>query len=184
MKRNIWETAALAAALTAAVPGLAFAAAGNHTADSLEEPAAVIDVQAKYEGSADTQVVYKVDVVWGTMEFTYHESAENQWNPQTHQYELSVTGSWSESGNEVTVKNHSNAEVNAVLSFQAVDGQGITGEFYQGNNRLDEGLTLESAVGTPADAPPSGTVQLKLSGSLDSTMTDFSKIGTITVTVN
>ncbi|MDO4325950.1 MAG: hypothetical protein Q4E24_07945 [bacterium] len=184
MKRNIWGIAAFAAALTAAVPGLAFAAAGNHTVDSMDTPSAVIDVQAKYEGSTDTQVVYKVDVEWGAMEFTYHESAENKWNPQTHQYELSVTGSWSESGNEVTVKNHSNAGVNAALSFQAADGQSVTGEFYQGDDRLNEGLVLESAVGTPADAPPSGTVQLKLSGSLDSAMTDFSKIGTITVTVN
>ncbi|MDO4325316.1 MAG: hypothetical protein Q4E24_04640 [bacterium] len=184
MKRNIWRTAALAAALAAAVPVSAFAAAGNHTVDSLDAPSAVIDVQAKYEGSTDIQVVYKVDVEWGAMEFTYHESAKNQWNPQTHQYELSVTGSWSESGNEVTVKNHSNAEVNAALSFQAVDGQAVTGEFYQGDSRLDGTLALKSAVGTPADAPPSGTVQLKLSGSLDSAMTDFHKIGTITVTVN
>ena len=184
MKRNIWGMAAFAAALTAAFPAAAYGEAGSHTVDSLDTPSAVIDVQAKYEGSTDTQVVYKVDVEWGAMEFTYHESAQNQWNPQTHQYELSVAGSWSESGNEVTVKNHSNAEVNATLSFEAADGQPVTGAFYQGEDRLDGALALESAVGTPADAPPSGTAQLKLSGSLDSAMTDFGKIGTVTVTVN
>lgn len=182
--KHVWMGISLTVILAAVTSAAAYGEAGSHTVDSLDAPSTAIDVRAKYEESTSTQVVYSVDVEWGIMEFTYHESAENRWNPQTHEYELSVTGAWRQSGNEVTVKNHSNAEVNAALSFQAADGQNITGAFYQGEKKLDGTLALKSAVGTSAAAPPSETVYLMLNGSLDSAMTDFHKIGTILVTVN
>lgn len=169
--------------LAAAAPAAVYAAAGSQSVTGLAGDPVSIDVQAKYTGGADTEIVYKVDVAWGAMEFTYHESGTNQWNPETHQYELSTNGTWSESGNEVTIKNHSNTAVQASLAFQAADGHDVEGRFYQ-ENRESSQLNLESAVGTDAGNPPAGVVALKLSGSLNSDMTDFGKVGQITVTVD
>lgn len=172
-----------AAAFAMAAPLPAFAAAGSHTVRSLDEAPVTIDVQAKYEDNTESKVTYKVDVEWGAMEFTYQESGSNQWNPDTHQYELSVNGSWTESGNWITVRNHSNAPVKAALSFQAADGRNVTGAFYQNDSLSDGSILLESAVGTTVEDPPAGTAELKLSGSLSSDMTDFGKVGEVTVTV-
>ena len=161
--------------LTAALPLTAFA--GSASVSRVPESQS-IDVQAKYEDGTEKPVVYKVDVEWGVMEFTYHEAGTNKWNPQTHQYELDTDGSWSSQGNTVTVKNHSNTAVTASLSFKAADGLAIEGNF---DNQT---IPLDSAVGTAAETPPTGAASLTLSGRLDPGAEDLRTVGQITVAVN
>ncbi len=137
-----------------------------------------IDVQARYQGSSEEVTVYQIDVSWGDMQFTYSETGASTWNPATHEYEEAAQGSWSAQGNTITVINHSNAAVTAQLSFQAASGyEGISGSFSQST------LELATAVGTAVADAPSAVSELTLSGALAESVTDFSTIGQITVSI-
>lgn len=177
MKRNK-KGAVLAAALlmTAAFPAAAYAAEGSSTVTAVPDEATKIEVQAKYEDATETDTVYKVDVNWGAMEFIYHESGSNVWNPDTHQYELAASGQWTSTGDTVTVTNHSNEAVTANLEFApAAAYTDLTGTF-----DITQ-LSLESAVGTTVAEAPSRTAKLTLSGSLPAGQTEFGTVGQITV---
>ena len=62
------RTAATAATITA-VPG----------SDSM-------DVMATYEPGGTSEIIYSVDISWGSMEFTYTSATEGTWDPETHTY--------------------------------------------------------------------------------------------------
>lgn len=136
-----------------------------------------IDVSAKYEDSSTVPTVYKVDIEWGSMEFTYQESGTNEWDPSTHQYTLSSAGSWSAAGNTLTVTNHSNAGVTADLSFASAPDYNLTGVFDNST------ISLPTAVNTAVEEAPAETVTLTLTGSLPASVTDFSTVGQITVSL-
>ena len=90
--------------------------AGDHKAD--------IGVNAKILEYGD--VVYKIDISWGTMKFEYKNKTK-KWNPETHSYDtndaLAVSGEWlvdnyiDGTNNKITVENHSNAQVNASFAY-------------------------------------------------------------------
>jgi hypothetical protein len=71
------RTAATAATITA-VPG----------SDSM-------DVMATYEPGGTSEIIYSVDISWGSMEFTYTSATEGTWDPETHTYGGSSQGTWS-----------------------------------------------------------------------------------------
>lgn len=137
------------------------------------------DVKAKYVSGVVTPEVCSVDVSWGAMEFTYSESGTKDWNPQTHKYTYNTTSGWSANGNTVSVTNHSNKAVKADVKFVALPeySDKVSGNFDK------DTFTLESAVGSDLNNAPSYTVRLNLSGSVDSGMSDFTKIGAVTVTL-
>lgn len=139
-----------------------------------------IDVKAKYVDSTSSNTKYSIDVSWGTMEFTYTASGTQVWNPATHQYTSSVSGAWEGSNNQVTLTNHSNTNITASFTFTPESGYtGLTGTFSQ------KSFGLPSAVGKAIDAPElKGTTALTLSGTLASTVTSMTKVGTITVTIS
>ncbi|MEG0756223.1 MAG: InlB B-repeat-containing protein, partial [Oscillospiraceae bacterium] len=64
-----------------------YAVVGSHTAlggsGTIERGEAGIDVQAQMREGGDG-AVYKVDIMWGPMRFTY--STGRTWNPDTHRY--------------------------------------------------------------------------------------------------
>ena len=167
---------ALAASMTMAMGTTAFAAKGTSNIGIGDQ---TIDVEAKYSGSIERPTVYSVDMTWGAMEFTYAVGGTNTWNPDTHKYEDNTTAQWLASGNTVSVTNHSNAAVKASFAFTAAD------ELNTVQGTFDTAaVTLPSAEGKVVDAAElTGTAALTLDGTLDSTVTDFTKIGTITVTV-
>ncbi len=131
------------------------------------------EVKATYDstvGSSDT-IVYSVTIVWGAMNFTYHDST---WNPTTHSYDAS----WTHNGNTVKVINDSNTGITAKLSYIAKDGfTGITGTFDS------DTLELDTAVGTAVNASPNKTATLTLSGALNKNTAAATAVGTITVTI-
>ena len=138
------------------------------------------DVTASYRSSAGGGTVYSVDITWGSMEFTYSEGSGTTWDPATHQYNSGGAGVWSNSGNTVTVTNHSNAQVTANLAYTSeTEFAGISGSF--GNKST---MTLATADGTTVENAPKDTAELNLSGALDSKVRSSTKIGTITVTIN
>lgn len=137
-----------------------------------------IDVEAKYQDNTTTATVYSVDVSWGAMQFTYTESGAMTWNPVDHTYTDSTTAGWTANGNTVTVTNHSNADVTASFAFNALDAYNtVTGSFDIASATLDAGVV------NGYDNAAKVTVTLSLDGTLAETVTDFTKVGTITLTI-
>lgn len=135
-----------------------------------------IDVNAKYVDGATTPNVYSVDIEWGAMQFTYTESGTNVWNASTHEYTLDSNTSWSESGNDVKVTNHSNDTVDVEFTYASLNEfADVTGSFDVESDSLDAGEVDGYAT---AD---SVTTKLTLSGTIDSSETEFVKVGAITV---
>lgn len=147
-----------------------------------------IGVDAKYTDEVTTDEIVSVDVEWGDMEFTYTTAGRKVWNPKTHTYSVSdeMTG-WSEHGNTVKVTNHSNIAVNAKFTYAKdatndPDGK-MTGAFtYDKTANETTGLiTLNAGTEASPNTADHVTATLKLSGTPDSTMTSFKRVGNITI---
>ena len=136
------------------------------------------DVKATYAaGGTSPDVVYKVDVVFGAMEFTFTDKA-NKWNPEDHEYNTPVgEASWTASGNTVAVTNHSNAAVNVTVTYASETAYStVTGSVANGS------FELPSAVGKAVGAAElTKTATLTLGGTLASSATSATKVGTLTV---
>lgn len=147
-------------------------------ADTITGGSKNIDVNAKYQDNTTTANVYSVDVAWGNMQFTYTESGAKIWNPQSHTYTDNTTAGWTSGSNTVTVTNHSNTSVTASFAFAALDAYTtVTGSFDIASKTLNAGI-----VGGYASADKV-VATLSLGGTLDKTVTNFTKVGTITVTI-
>lgn len=137
-----------------------------------------IDVEAKYQDRTTTATVYSVDITWGAMQFTYAENGTMTWNPSDHTYSGSTTAGWTATGNTVTVVNHSNADITASFAFEALETYSeVTGTFDI------ESKALAAGVVNGYDAADEVTVRLTLGGTLPETVTNYTKIGKITVTI-
>ena len=135
-------------------------------------------VTASYHSGTGGGTVYSVDITWESMAFTYSEGSSPTWNPATHTYSSGGTGGWSHNGNKITVTNHSNTKVTANLTYTPEAGyDGISGNFDKTE------MDLATAVDTPVVSAPTDTAALTLSGTLASTLTDPTTVGTITVTI-
>ena len=139
-----------------------------------------IDVNAKYVDGVDTPTVYKVDVSWGAMEFTYSVNGTKNWDPDNHQYTINTNGGWAASGNKITVTNHSNTGIKADFAYEKERGfDDITGSFSQSS------LTLPTAEGKATDdAALTGESELTISGTLASDKTSMTKVGKVVVTIS
>ena len=137
-----------------------------------------IDVQAMYQDSTVTGNVYSVDIAWGTMQFTFTESGSKTWNPNNHSYTENTTTGWTASGNTVTVTNHSNVGVTASFGFEALTAYNtVIGSFDVASKALAAGVV------DGYDDAESVTAKLTLAGTLAESVTSFTKVGTITVTI-
>ena len=136
------------------------------------------DVTAKYEKNESEQPIYNVDLNWGDLTFTYTETVEKVWNPDTHTYDTTTTGSWDKTESTVTVTNHSNVSVAVTMSVTPIDGTGVDVSLTGGNATLAAG-----EVGN-VDGAASVTGTVKVSGKPNSTVTeDGIKVASITVTI-
>lgn len=148
------------------------------TTINAENGTATKAVKASYHSGTGGGTVYSVDITWGSMAFTYSEGSSPTWNPATHTYSSGGAGGWSNSGNTITVTNHSNAQVTANLTYTPEAGyDGISGSFDKTE------MDLATAVDTPVTSAPTDTAALTLSGTLASTLTDPTTVGTIRVTI-
>lgn len=138
-------------------------------------------VTATYVEGSSSDTIYSVDVSWGSMEFTYTSPAQGTWDPETHEYlgaEDSGRWTYAEDANKITVTNHSNAAVEAGLTYTAAEGyEDIEGIFDSA------ALNLPTAVGTEVDAAPSDSALLEISGELPESEESVT-VGTVTVTLN
>ena len=151
------------------------------------------DVTGSYVNGQDGGTVYRVDITWGAMEFTYTDVSKDGWDPDTHQYNSVVPAAWSwtEDTNKITVWNHSNTAVDASLSYQNNPGYDIETVFCdasQGGSFLP-GSKLEIASAEPEDGSSTGTVKsgdayLQIRGGSITEEDSGQTLGTVTVTIS
>lgn len=109
------------------------------------------DISVTGSFSDSFTAVYKVDVVWDAMNFTFTKGDET-WDVNQHKYVLKSgnAGSWSDTNNKITVTNHSNVDVKTTLSYVNINA---AGSFYSTNATTSEitaPYTVTSAIsGTP-----------------------------------
>ncbi len=85
------------------------------------------------------------------------------WNSDSLQYVENDNG-WSANGNNITLTNHSNVNVNADFSFEPeTNFSGVTGS-YVSNNKPVTSVTISSACGTTLANAPKQIVDLAISG--------------------
>ena len=171
----------LTAALLAALSVTAFAETIDKSAGS-----SAADVKAKYNGAALVDV-YSVDVIWGAMEFDYNAGGQ-KWNTDTHKWEADDTApaGWAvkDSGNTITLANHSSKAVNATFAFAADAAYtDLNGSFTYGDAALTAALALE--LPQADTVAKEYVVSFTPSGALPSmhSAATYAKIGTITVTL-
>ena len=164
----------LAGAMLASLSVTAFAA--ENTGATPTE----ITVNGTYTPGAMADEKISVDIAWDAMNFTYTGASQGTWNPETHAYEGATEGGWSDNTPAITVTNHSNVAVSAMLGFTAsVDG--IFGTFTEASGiENDSVLELATAVGTTLENAPKTTANFGISGAaIDADKT----LGTITVAI-
>lgn len=165
----------LALALTLSMSTTAFAG----TTGSDNDPQ-TIDVKAQYSNTVETPVVYNVDIKWGSMNFTYTVSGKKIWNSNTHQYTNNTSDNWSANDNVITVTNHSNTAIKTNFTYtKGSSYESVSGSFSKSSFTLPtaEGKTTDNSLLTE-------TTALTLSGTLDETVTNLTKVGTVTVKIS
>lgn len=170
----------LALVMVFALSAVAFAEEPQINVSGESGKAVTVEVKS---GSDTAAKVYSVAIAWGTMDFTYEYY---QWDDASHAY----IGGWvTEDGHDasittdITVTNHSNAQVNVKAAY-STEGkttvEGVTAEL------TNDGVaqTLHSAVGTDKGAAPCVTYTLTVSGAPKNEKLDKVEIGTITITIS
>ena len=143
-----------------------------------------INVAGEYSVASTGEVV-SVDVGWEEMSFKYTEG-EKQWDPGTHSYIGGENGGWSDNKLGITMTNHSNVDVKATFTYAPESGNTLTGAFTYDNSKTADStgaVSLAKGVEGQVNAADYVTATLKLSGTPSDTMTDFTKVGTITVKI-
>ena len=141
-------------------------------------------VTGTYTAIAEAEPVYKIDVSWGSMEFTYEDGNTRKiWDPKTHTYTDTVeAGSWTneKDANKITVTNYSNKAVTASIAAQMNEGVGITASLEKEQIKLEDasiGATTEIAGTASTDS-----TNISLSGELTDKSANKTTIGSVTVT--
>jgi hypothetical protein len=146
------------------------------------------DVVVKITDGNTVTKVYKVDVVWGTLDFTYDFTVDGTptWDVTNHKYDAASgdeSEHWDKTSDKITVKNHSNAAVAVSASFTTESGvsasvttNGVTATL--SNNTA----TISTAEGTVPNSAPSQEITVGVSG-IPTTTSEFT-VDTITVTIS
>lgn len=161
------------------------------------------------EGSAGT--VYRVDIVWDSLDFTYKAGESRIWDPDTHTYTTDSSTGWvnanGEKSSTITVTNHSNTAIDATVGFKRAssgfdrliwaclfnnDGWYQDEGYYSWSdtNEVEAALSLADAsiesAGDP-NAAPSDYLEFCVINYSSGNLPDFGsnvRIGTVTVTIN
>ena len=166
----------LALALVMSLGVTAFAAELND-----ETTAGSKDVTASYVAGDSGKKVYLVDIVWGSLEFTYTDASEGTWDPETHTYDGTSEAKWScaEGANKVDVTNHSNAEVTVEIANSNVL-EGVTMSWDKATLTLP---TADNKAGENGEGvPTTDSALLSVEGEIAAT-TEKITLGTVTITL-
>ena len=144
------------------------------------------NIQGKYAAEDDT--AYYVTVAWNSMKFDFKPTTQ-EWDHTNHLFKASEAGgNWSVaegSGNKITVENHSSVPVKIVFSAEKTVGS-VGGDHSEiGEFSVNELNLIAPTRGVPAlPEGAAGSATYMPKGTLDSTVTDYTNIGILTVTLN
>lgn len=146
-------------------------------------------VKGTYQAGSPADKVYKVDITWGSMEFSYIDADQGTWNPETHAYGGATSGRWTceEDSNKITVVNHSNAAVNAALTFKADNSyNSVTGSFSKADGTKVTSLSLPTAeaYGSTSAGARTETAFFNITGGKLSSSDSDVEIGTVIVKIS
>ncbi len=135
-----------------------------------------IDVNVKFQDDTTTPTVYSVDIVWQDMDFVYVSAGSKVWNADTHEYMNQTVGAWEHDSADITVTNHSNAEIAVKVTYTPLGESGVSGEIIDGE------FTIGSAVGLDYNAAElKKTARFEISGIPEDETASNLKVGTVTV---
>lgn len=174
----------LAAALTMALSaGMTMGVLAEDETEMTITGAQTANVTATYNAGNKASTIYKIDISWGSMSFTYNEASKGTWDPDDHVYKDVVTAGWSwdNNANVIEVTNHSNAGINVTPSYTAATGyEAVTMGFSSASLLVD---SADNGKGTNgAGTAETGTISVTPSGTLPE-MESTAQIGTITLTI-
>ena len=136
---------------------------------------AIHEVKGKYEKMAKPAKVYKVDVQWGSMEFTYKDGDTHRtWDPKTHKYADTINaGQWTNKpdANKVTITNSSNAAVTASIKVKPAAESLNLGDASIGADTITPGTAIKAST------------TISLEGELTNKKADKQVIGNVVVTI-
>lgn len=187
----------LALVLTLCMTATAFA--GSKTVNDLTSEGGQnpvnIDVTGTYVESPEHGNVYKVDISWGAMSFSYVVKSHETWNPDTHKYGIDSQdpGNWvvnkdadNKDTNFITITNHSNDSITATPVFERNTSDDTTANVTGKFDGIDENNTsfgLKTAVGTEVKDAPAVTTYLTLEGALGADHNANTSVGTVKITL-
>ena len=177
-------SAALTAVLAAA---LSFTGMASETKIESSGGTASHDVSAVYTPVKEAEVVYSVDIKWGSMEFTYTAPDEvKTWNPESHTYSetLAGEGKWTneEKANEIVLTNRSNKALTAAITVEMLNAySGITPALTVNTLSLED-ASIGATTSTPGTASEASTA-ITLKGALTDKTASKTTVGNVTVTI-
>ena len=131
------------------------------------------------QDSFHTTPVYRVDVEWTALEFTY---TEGSWNAESLTYE-GDWNDWETNPPTITVKNRSNAAVLVTPTFKDEIDTPLTKVVNGVTASLSGSVGLTSAEGATVDTLPTKTITVSIDNATPTVVEDFD-IGTVILTVS
>ena len=98
-----------------------------------------IQVTAKCETESYAPASYCLEISWTDMNFVYTRSQTHTWNPKNHSYKTTTKKNWTDKEATIKVTNHSNVDVRVKITFEPVEGTGITGVLKGASKKLKAG---------------------------------------------
>ncbi len=152
------------------------------------------DVKAKYVDNVNRPAVYSVDVSWSSMEYTYKVNGTKTWDPATHTYTDDTEGNWENKldSRYFQVTNHSNVNVTVswALAIDAAYQSYVNAYLRDFQDAMADGPYTSKVLSAGVENKPGEAdytiVELMLdytNSTLPETLTEMTKIGTITVTI-
>lgn len=169
----------------------------NTATTEVVENAASHGVYGTFTSTGTLVTVYHVDIAWDSMQFTYTVDGDTlTWSPNDHEYKSTAGaagGTWTNTGNTVTIENKSNAKVNAALTLDQTTNGDVTATLSDVassakfatliNDGMPCAYKMDSyAAHAKADVPTFKS-EVNLAGVLPSTASS-TKLFTLTVTLS
>ena len=159
-----------------------------------------IEVLGKYEETTGAITMFSVDIKWGNMKAIYAPQRTKEWDPDTLTFNdiEGSTNPWtwdrttSSNGvepNEISITNKSSTSITCKLQFQKdPEASEVNGTILNKSGDEQEDFNIISAeklTGNRDEKLPQITTSgfLQLSGQLNSSQSNFQKIGSILVTL-
>ncbi len=175
MKKFLTLALVLVMALTLSVSVFAVDIVGGESGSStLGNPDNIEAVITVEKGEAEK--VYRVDIAWENMNFTYAQEYDIEWDPARLEYTDTVEASWSHKQATITITNRSNADV--TVSAEATPGEANVNYTFSGDGT---GTRLDRADVSGGSYTTEYT--FKITDDQGPTQTGTSTIATISITL-